>query len=87
MLWAYYTPEQFRLDEPPQAQTTYRWRTKAVEHHFCPACGCATFSRSPDFSTGKPNFDKMRIGVSAYLLEDIDIWALPLTVLDGKNLW
>jgi hypothetical protein len=86
-LWAYYTPEQFHLAEPPQAQTTYRWRTKAVAHHFCPTCGCATFSESPDFSTGKPNFQKMRVGVSAHLLDDFDLAAVPVTVLDGKTLW
>ena len=82
-----YTPEQFHLAEKPQAQTEYRWRTKAVAHHFCPTCGCATFSLSPDFSTGQPNFAKMRVGVSAHLLDDFDVGALPVTVLDGKNLW
>lgn len=86
-LWAYYTPDQFRLAEQPQAMTTYRWRSKAVAHHFCPTCGCATFSESPDFSTGKPDFSKTRIGVSAHLFDDVDISALPVIVLDGKTLW
>ncbi len=86
-LWAYYKPDEFKLSEPPQAQTTYRWRTKLVAHHFCPTCGCATHSVSPDFSKGAPDFDNPRVGVSAHLFDDLDIAALPVTVLDGKNLW
>ena len=86
-LWAYYTPQEFRLAEKPQAMTTYRWQSKAVAHHFCPTCGCATFSESPDFSTGEPNFEKMRVGVSAHLFDDFDVGAVPVIVLDGKNLW
>jgi hypothetical protein len=50
-------------------------------------CGCGTYSESPDWSTGKPNFDKMKVGVNAWLFDDFDPLAVPLTVIDGRNLW
>jgi hypothetical protein len=48
-LVAYYEPGQFQVTTPPTNDATYRWNTKLVAHHFCPECGCATFSDSPAF--------------------------------------
>src|SRR6185369_15129582 len=48
-LYAYYEPKQFHLKEGVDTSATYRWNTKLVAHHFCPACGCGVFSDSPDF--------------------------------------
>jgi hypothetical protein len=86
-LWAYYTPAQFRLTSAPENVATYRWGSKTVKHHFCANCGCTTFSESPDWSTGKPDFEKMKIGVNAWLFDDFETSAVPVTVIDGKNLW
>jgi hypothetical protein len=86
-LWAYYTPEQFVLLTPPENVATYRWQTRMVKHHFCATCGCGTYSESPDFSTGEPNFDNPQIGVNARLLDDFDLDPVPVTVIDGRNLW
>lgn len=86
-LWAYYTPDQFQLTSPPAQGATYRWNTKLIANHFCPTCGCITYTESPDFSRGEPDFDHPRIGVNARLFDDFDLDALPVTVLDGKNLW
>ena len=44
-------------------------------------------SESPDWSTGKPDFDKMKIGVNAWLFDDFNPDVVPVTVIDGKNLW
>lgn len=85
VLWAYYQPEQFRLMTPREQVATYQWRTKTVQHHFCATCGCGTYSESPDWSTGQPDFDKPRIGVNAWLLDDFDLESAPVTVLDGKK--
>jgi hypothetical protein len=57
------------------------------KHHFCAGCGCGTYSESPDWSTGKPDFDNPRVGVNSRLLDDFDLDAVPVTVIDGKNLW
>ena len=86
-LWGYYKPAQFRLTSSPDNVATYRWGSKTVKHHFCAECGCGTYSESPDWSTGKPNFDKMKVGVNAWLFDDFDPLAVPLTAIDGRNLW
>lgn len=86
-LWAYYRPDQFTLTTPREAVATYRWQTKLVAHNFCPTCGCSTFGESPDFSTGEPDFDNPKIGVNARLFDDFDLGAVPVTVIDGRNLW
>ena len=85
-LWAYYPPDQVKL-ETPSTTATYRWRTKTVKHHFCPHCGCSTYSESPDWSKGEPDFDHPRIGINARLLDDIDVAAIPVQVIDGRNGW
>ena len=57
-----------------------------VHHHHCAICG-ATYSESPDWSTGKPDFTNPRIGVNANLLDDFDLGSVEVKVIDGKNLW
>ena len=86
-LWAYYTPAQFRLTTPEAKVATYRWGSRTVKHHFCANCGCGTYSESPDWSTGKPDFENPRVGVNSRLLNDFDLDAIEVTVIDGKNLW
>ncbi len=39
------------------------------------------------WSTGKPDFDNPKVGVNARLFDDFDLDAVPVTVIDGKNLW
>jgi len=85
---------QFEVSEAPASLTTpmekvatYRWGSRTVKHHFCANCGCGTYSESPDWSTGKPDFENPRVGVNSRLLEDFDLDAVPVTVIDGKNLW
>ena len=86
-LWAYYTPQQFRLTSPGGEGAIYRWRTETVRHHFCPVCGCGTYSVSPDWSNGTPDFDHPKVGVNARLFDDFDLDAVPVDVIDGRNLW
>jgi hypothetical protein len=86
-LWAYYTPAQFRLVTPVEKVATYRWGSRTVKHHFCANCGCGTYSESPDWSSGKPDFDNPRVGVNSRLLDDFDLDAVRIEVIDGKNLW
>jgi len=85
-LWAYYTPKQVKI-APPSSTATYHWQSKTVAHHFCPHCGCGTYSESPDWSKGMPDFTNPRIGINARLFDDFDLTKVPVTVIDGKNLW
>jgi hypothetical protein len=86
-LWAYYEPQDFHLTTPVGNAATYRWRSRQVAHHHCPTCGCGTWSDSPAFENGRPVPGKMRVGLNARLLDDFDLDAVPVTVIDGKNLW
>ena len=86
-LWAYYQPADFKLTTARDRVSTYQWRSYSVQHHHCAICGCGTYSESPTWSEGKPDFSKMRIGVNARLLDDFDLDAAPVTVIDGKNQW
>ena len=86
-LWAYYSPSQFTLTTPEANLSTYRWGSKTIKHHFCGECGCGTFTETPDWSTGEPNFDNPKISVNARLFDDFDLDAVEVVVIDGKNLW
>ncbi|MBR3190605.1 GFA family protein [Bosea sp. (in: a-proteobacteria)] len=86
-LWSYHKPAQFRLMTPRENLTTYRWQSRMVAHHFCGTCGCTTFTESPDWSSGEPDFDNPKVAVNARVLDDFDLAAVPVTVIDGKNLW
>ncbi|WP_448949921.1 GFA family protein [Labrys neptuniae] len=87
VLWAYYRPAQFKLTSPPEQVSTYRWNSKTVQHHFCATCGCGTYTQTPDWSSGEPDFDNPRVSVNAWLFDDFDLDAVPVTVIDGRNLW
>jgi hypothetical protein len=86
-LLAYYAAREFKLLTARDRVSTYQWRSYTVQHHHCAICGCATYSESPDFSSGKPDFDNPRVSINARLLDDFDIGALEVNVIDGKNLW
>ncbi len=87
-LWAYYTPSQFKLTSSPQNVSFYRWGSKTVKHGFCAICGCGTFTETPDWSTGKPDFDNPKISVNSRLFDDFDLDKVEVVVvIDGKNLW
>ncbi|WP_367850114.1 GFA family protein [Rhodoferax sp. WC2427] len=87
-LLAYYAPAQFHVITLPTDDATYRWNTLQVAHHFCPVCGCATFSDSPAFEPdGSWDQTTRRIGVNARLFDHFDAAAAPVVVIDGKNLW
>jgi hypothetical protein len=88
VLWAYYEPRQFQLTTSTTDDATYRWQTKLVAHHFCPVCGCGTFTDSPAFEPdGSWDNTTRRIGVNARLFDDFDAALAPVVVIDGKNLW
>ena len=88
VLWAYFQPGEFHPASSAAGDAVYRWNTKLVAHHFCPTCGCATYSDSPAFEPdGSWDKQTRRIGVNARLFDDFDAAAAPVDVIDGKNLW
>ncbi len=87
-LLAYYEPSRFQLTTAGSDDATYRWNTKLVAHHFCAACGCATYTDSPAFGMdGNWDGKTRRIAVNARLFDGFDAATAPVKVIDGKNLW
>ena len=88
MLRAYYAPAQFQLTTSAADDAIYRWNTTLVAHHFCPLCGCGTFTDSPAFEPDG-SWDKRtrRIGVNARLFNNFVAADALVAVIDGKNLW
>jgi hypothetical protein len=86
-LFAYFRPEQMRVKQA-DSDGIYRWQTRKVDHHFCSACGCGTYSDSPDFKPdGSWDGTSRRIGLNARLIDDFEAADWPVTVIDGKKLW
>ena len=86
-LWGYYDPAQFRLKTARDSVSTYQWRTYTAQHHHCGVCGCGTYSDLITWVDDKPDFSRPKIGINARLLDDFDLDAVPVEVVDGKNLW
>ncbi len=87
-LLAYYTPAQFHVTSASPDDATYHWNTGLVAHHFCAACGCATYSDSPAFEMdGSWDQHTRRIGVNARLFDNFDAATARTEVIDGKHLW
>jgi len=86
-LWAYCGPDDFKLLTPESDRALYQWGTQTIEHYFCDSCGVATYGISPDWIDNKPDVSVKKLGVNARLLDDVDIGIIPVTVIDGKNLW
>lgn len=86
-LFAYFSPELFTVTQA-DSDAVYRWNTKSVASHFCSACGCDTYTDSPDFQPdGSWDGKARRIALNARLLDDFEAADWPVKVLDGKNLW
>ncbi len=86
-LYAYYAPEQVRFPIA-DSDAIYRWNTRQVENHFCPACGCDIGANSPDFQRdGSWDGKTRRIAINARLFDDFEAADWPVTVIDGKHLW
>jgi hypothetical protein len=85
-LLAYYSPADVYIIKD-EARAFYEWRTKTAKHNFCAVCGCTTYTLTPDYSTGEPDFDNPRIVINARLFDDFDLDKVEHVVIDGKNLW
>jgi hypothetical protein len=82
-----FAPEQFSLLTPSQQATGDRWQAEMININSCPKCGCGTFTEMPDWVDGEPDFDHPRIAVNARLFDAFNLDAIPVTIIDGQNLW
>jgi hypothetical protein len=70
-------PEKFRLLRGEEALVTYRFNTGTARHTFCGICGIHAFY------TPRSHPDKVDVNVRC--LEGIDLAALKIRALDGRN--
>ncbi len=93
-LWGYCDPSQFRLNSPTEHSIQYSATNAEHRHYHCGRCGCTTFSDNPDYSMYGTEGDgvgfdvsRRKISVNLRCLDGFDVDALPIDVIDGKNLW
>lgn len=86
-LVAYYKSDQFKLTTARDRVWTYQWGDYLGQHHYCPVCGMGTHSEFPNFETGQPDFDDMRIVVNVRMLEDLGWEKLPVKKINGREGW
>ena len=78
-LWAFVPPESFALRAGAEALVDYQFNKKVIHHLFCGQCGVGSFSRGI-----APSGNEM-IAVNVRCVDGVDLPALTLTPVDGKN--
>ena len=86
-LWIFVSPQEFSLttgqdklgDAKQGSLGDYQFHKKVIHHRFCPICGIESFAQGqmPD---GTPMF-----AVNVRCLDDVDVWTLSVTPIDGKS--
>jgi hypothetical protein len=86
-LWAYYAPEAPRIVSA--THSTLYAPSEINEHYFCSKCGCTTHGISPDWSLADTEIpEKKKFSINVKLLDDYALYrTLPVTEIDGRNLW
>jgi hypothetical protein len=79
-LFAFVTPDRFRLTSGEGAQTVYHFNKGLIDHMFCPTCGIASFS------AGKAPSGRAMVAVNVRCLDDIDLSQIAYGQFDEKSL-
>ena len=75
-----FTPAtQFTLQKGADAQTSYHFNKKVINHLFCRTCGTQSFSE------GKDKEGLATVAINVRSLDDVDLTSITLTPVDGKN--
>jgi hypothetical protein len=77
-LWAYYHPDEVRVEAAEGATEPYVQGDRSLATHHCRTCGCITHWQSlmPDLQ---------RMGVNARLLDGLDPARVPVRLIDGAS--
>lgn len=78
ILWAYYHPDEVRIEATSGATQPYIWGDRCLALHHCTTCGCITH-----WENLVPEGDKM--GVNARLLDGFDPEGTELRLIDGAS--
>jgi hypothetical protein len=71
-------PEDFRINAGEDSFDTYEFGSMVAKHHYCCKCGIFPFSQTKL----KPGHYRINLGC----VENIDIFSLPVTIFDGRNI-
>jgi hypothetical protein len=77
LLW-FVGRDELKVTSGEDQLATYLFNKHAIEHKFCPSCGCAPFGR------GRGEFAN-KAAVNVRCLQDIDLKALQIVPVDGKS--
>ena len=79
LLW-FVPREHLRVSTPEADMASYRFNKHAIDHRFCPHCGCAPFGlgNGPD---GQP-----MAAINVRCLDDVALDSLKRVPFDGRSL-
>jgi hypothetical protein len=79
LLW-FVPREQLKLATPEQDMASYTFNRRAIQHRFCPTCGCAPFGlgNAPD--------GKAMAAINVRCLDDVDLAGLQRVSVGGRSL-
>jgi hypothetical protein len=80
LLLTFVTPENFTLVSGADALDDYQFNKKMIHHLRCPDCGIESFAR------GRNRDGKEMIAVNVRCLDGVEIGALKLTPINGRDL-
>ena len=86
-LSAYYAPEAVTLALTPEALTAYEWGDRMMTFYHCAVCGCPVYSDSDAWTRDDGERMPARITLNARLFEALDLDAVPVRHVDGRNDW
>jgi hypothetical protein len=78
LMW-FVSRDQLTLTTPEADMSTYTFHKHAINHHFCPQCGCAPLS----FGIGPGG--KQMASANVRCLEGVDTASLKHVQLDGRS--
>ena len=86
-LVAYYAPDQVELSLTPDQLADYQWGDRMMTFHHCATCGCAVFDEAPAWTTDEGEDRPARVALNTRLFDDLDLAAVPVRHVDGRNGW
>ena len=71
--------ENLHLKCSESSYSTYHFNKHAINHHFCPECGCAPFA------TGKGPSGAAMAAINVRCLEGVNLDEVPTRKVDGRS--
>ena len=86
-LAAYYAPGAVELILTLDGLTAYEWGDRMMTFFHCATCGCAVYAEAPAWTTDEGEAWPARVVLNARLFEGLDLDAVPVRHVDGRNDW